>query len=435
MRREGIIVICTCDMSGLARGRGFPASELPSRLERGASWTSTSTVISPFGPIGDSPFGPTGDVMLMPDPSYEVRVNFDEDNAPEHFCLADILNVDGSPWDCCPRAFLRRALAELESTMHVRLLAAFDQEFVYTGVEDRANMYGLEAHRRQGTFGEILMSAIRQAGLTPDSFLPEYGPRQYEVNIAPATGLRAADHAFIMREIARGVAFRLGHRVIMSPVLQPDGIGNGTHIHLSFRDKANRPSTHNPAGPYGLNRIATHFMAGVVHHLPALCAVTAPSIISYMRLMPKRWAPTLGNIALRDRAASLRVCPAFDIPGFDQDSSYNVEYRPADATASPYLALGAIVHAGVDGIRKSMPLPTRTDNPHLMSEEERRAAGIRPLPRSLDEALDRLEATPEAKDWFGPVFLDAYLRYKRGEIRLLQGLDEQEICDRYAQHY
>ena len=165
-------------------------------------------------------------------------------------------------------------------------------------------------------------------------------------------------------------------------------------------------------------------MAGVLKHLPALCAVTAPSTVSYIRLTPNRWAPTYAYIADRDREAALRICPVLSLPGAsDAARQFNVEFRPADAAASPYLALGAIVHAGVDGMRHRLELPEPRDVAR-MSEAERKAAGIRHLPRSLAEALDLLEATPEAEDWFGPVYLDAYLRHKRAEIRMLEGLDE-----------
>src|SRR5476649_1489169 len=106
------------------------------------------------------------------------------------------MTTEGAHWECCPRHFLRRALADLEAAAGVTLLAAFEQEFVYTGVEDRPGAtYALDAFRRQGVFGEAYTAALRQAGLAPDSFLPEYGARQYEVTIAPAIGLRAADEA------------------------------------------------------------------------------------------------------------------------------------------------------------------------------------------------------------------------------------------------
>ncbi len=112
----------------------------------------------------------------------------------------------------------------------------------------------------------------------------------------------------------------------------------------------------------------------------------------------------------------------------------NVEFRPANSAASPYLALGALVHAGVDGIRRKLPL-SKPQNVAAMSEVERTGAGIRHLPQSLGEALDKLEATTEAKAWFGPIYLDAYLRHKRSEVKMVAEWSEEEQCDRYAQSY
>jgi glutamine synthetase len=237
-----------------------------------------------------------------------------------------------------------------------------------------------------------------------------------------------------MREMARAVALRLGHRAIFSPMLDPKGVGNGVHIHMSFQDEAGRPVMHDPQGAYGLSGVARQFMAGVLRHLPAICAVSAPSTISYLRLTPNRWAPTYAYIAERDREASLRVCPLLTLPGSDAAGQFNVEFRPADAAASPYLALGAVVHAGVAGIREKQTLPEPCDVSRL-GDAERQAAGIRHLPHSLGEALDSLEATPEARDWFGPVYLEAYLRHKRAEIKMLDGLDESQQCARYGLVY
>ena len=429
-------MVCTCEIAGRVRGKGFPAKDLPERLGKGVGWVPTNTMISCFGPIGDTPFGATGDLVLVPDAETEVRVRFDDDSAPEHFFLGDIRETDGRPWACCPRDFLRRALAALEEAAGYRLLAAFEQEFVYTGVEDLPGApYSLDAYRRQGVFGEVFTAALRQAGVVPDSFLPEYGARQYEVTCQPSLGLGAADDAVVTREMARTTAARLGARAIFSPILDPKGVGNGVHVHMSFQDTNGRPAMHEPAAPYGLSRSARAFMAGVLKHLPAICAVTAPSTVSYIRLTPNRWAPTYAYIADRDREASLRICPVLTLPGSsDPARQFNVEFRPADAAASPYLALGAIVHAGVDGLRQKLDLPPPRDIAR-MNETEREAAGIRHLPRSLAEALDRLEATPEAKDWFGPVYLEAYLRHKRAEIRMLDGLDEAAQCARYALAY
>jgi len=256
------------------------------------------------------------------------------------------------------------------------------------------------------------------------------------VTIAPTVGLRAADEAVIQREMARAVAQRLGHRAIFAPMLDEHGIGNGTHIHFSLRDAADRPVMNDPSGPYGLSRVGRRFVAGILHHLPALTAVTAPAVVSYYRLTPNRWAPTWADLGRQDRGASLRVCPIFAPALDDAAHQFNVEYRVADAAASPYMALGALVHAGVDGIRRDLALPPPPSRDFwALSEAERNAAGLKPLPRSLGEALNKLAASEAARDWFGSAFLDVYLRFKRAEMSAVEGLTPDEICARYAEVY
>ena len=194
------------------------------------------------------------------------------------------------------------------------------------------------------------------------------------MTIAPRLGMKSADDAVKLREMARATAFRLGHRAIFSPILDPSGTGSGVHIHFSFEDLEGRPATRDASGPYGLTPVAESFMAGVVAHLPAICAVTAPSPVSYFRLRPNRWAPTWAYVADRDREACLRICPVLDLPGRDADAQFNVEFRPTDAAASPYLALGALVHAGVDGIHKKLALSATAE---CVGDERERAAGGR----------------------------------------------------------
>ena len=312
MRREELIFVGTCDIAGHVRGKAFPASEIEERRHRGVGWTHTNIMQSAFGPAFDTPLGTAGDLMIVPDPAAEVRVDFGDDSPPEHFFLGDIRQTDGAPWECCPRQFLRRAVNALEDAAGLSLVAAFEQEFVYTGVEDRpGHGYSLGAFRRQGMFGEVFMAALRAAGAEPDSFLPEYGDRQFEVTVAPAAALVAADRAVTTREMARAAAHRLGHRAIFSPMPEAGGMGNGVHIHLSLRDDAGSPVMLEPDGRLGLSEPARQFCAGVLHHLPAIAAITAPSPVSYLRLIPDRWAPTAIDIAQQDRGAALRICPVF----------------------------------------------------------------------------------------------------------------------------
>ena len=239
----------------------------------------------------------------------------------------------------------------------------------------------------------------------------------------PAPALAAADHAVITREMARATAHRLGHRVSFSPKPDPEGVGNGVHIHMSLWDAAGRPATHAAGEVMELSGPAQHFLAGVLHHMPAICAVTAPSPVSYLRLVPNRWAPTMIDLVRQDRGACLRICPVFAAAGAeDYARQFHVEFRSADAAASPYLALGAVIFAGADGIRRKLPLP---DN----------GSEAAPLPRSLGEALDGLAESEEAKHWFGPTHLDAYLRFKRVEAEKTRGLSPGQLCAQYAEIY
>jgi glutamine synthetase len=433
VEREPLIFVGTCDLAGLVRGKGFPEAAQAQRLRQGVGLAHSNIMMSAFGPIYDTPYGTAGDLMLVPDPTTYVEVPFELGDT-ERFYLGDILLLSGQHWECCPRHFLRRALEALESEAGLGIVAAFEQEFVYTGVEHRPGAtYALDAWRRQGGFGEYLMAAIRSAGLEPDSFLPEYGPRQYEMTIGHARGLRAADEAVIARELARSVAHRLGHRAIFAPMLEPDGIGNGTHIHFSLRDTADQPVMFDLDRPWRMGDAGEHFCAGILEHLPLLTAITAPSVASYYRLQPNRWAPTWANIGLQDRGASLRICPIFDQPAIH---NFNVEYRVADATASPYLALGALARAGLDGVKRELKLPAFSETSFWdMSDDQRRAAGARPLPRSLAESLNLLAASETARGWFGDEFFEVYLRFKRAEMKAVDGLGPADICTRYADVY
>jgi glutamine synthetase len=424
MLREELIFVGTCDIAGHVRGKGFPKRELEARRRKGVGWTHSNLMQTAFGPIWDTPFGTAGDLMIVPDPKAEVRVDFADGSAPEHFCLGDIRNTDGSPWECCPREFLRRGTAALAAAGGLHLIAAFEQEFVYTGNEERpGDAYALGAFRRQGVFGESFVAALRAAGVTPDSFLAEYGARQFEVTVAPAAALAAADQAVITREMARATAHRLGHRAVFSPMPAADGVGNGVHIHMSLREATGRPATHDPAGALGLSQPAQHFCAGVLQHLPAIAAITAPSPVSYLRLTPNRWAPTLVDLQLQDRGAALRVCPVFGAADAEETArQFNVEFRVCDAAASPYLALGAVLFAGADGLRRKLALPAgQAAAPHL--------------PRSLAEALRAMEASDAVRGWFGPVLLEAYLRHKRSELAYTEEFAVTELCHRYAEIY
>ena len=420
MQREQIVFVGTSDLSGHFRGKSFPAADLPARLQRGVGLAPTNIFLSAFGPIQMTTFGTQGEVFLVPDASTRVCVPFDG-SATEYFFMGDIRTLEGAPWNFCPRHVLRRALDRLQSETGLRLLATFEQEFIYDGVAAHPPQpYELDAYRRQGLFGETLLAALRQGGVVPDSFLSEFGAQQFEVTVAPSLGLRAADDAVITRELTQAVACRFGHRASFTPLPEPKGTSSGTHIHWSFLNSKDQPVLYDEQQPWHMSVLGRQFVAGVLHHLPALCAVTAPSVVSYYRLRPNRWAPVRADLGSLDRGTAVRICP---VTGSDPElraRQFNVEFRVADATASPYLALAMLIQAGLDGIRERRDIDSKRPQS---------------LPQNLDSALKLLDGSEPAAEWMGDELLSAYVLFKRAEIESLENLDEHEICGRYAEVY
>ena len=140
MLREELVFVGTCDIAGHVRGKGFPAAAIDARRRKGIGWTHSNLMQTAFGPILDTPFGTAGDLMIVPDASAEVRVDFADGSAPEHFILGDIRNTDGTPWECCPREFLRRAIAALD---------AASRTAAYRGVRAGVRLYRQPAPRRR----------------------------------------------------------------------------------------------------------------------------------------------------------------------------------------------------------------------------------------------------------------------------------------------
>ncbi|MDP6344000.1 MAG: glutamine synthetase family protein [Alphaproteobacteria bacterium] len=437
MRREEIVMVCCCDIAGQVRGKGMPAAELEARRQRGVGWTPTNIMITAFNDIAPGPWGAFGDLVLLPDLATHLRVDFGDDGPPEQFVLGDIRHLDGRPWECCPRDFLRRGLTALADEFGLSLKAAFEHELHYDRVEERPNAgYALDAYRRQGAFGEVFFHAMRQAGLEPDTFMAEYGPAQYEVTIGHQDGLGAADQAVILREMARASAHRLGGRASFTPILRPEAVGNGVHVHFSLWAGDDQPVMHAADGPGEIGPRAGAFAAGILAKLPAILALTAASPISYLRLTPNRWSASYDNLGLNDREAAVRICPVFETMGVARERQFHLEFRAADAAASPYMLLGAIVWSGLWGLRGDLPTPTpTTEDPSQMAEDRLAELGLQRLPLSLTAALDNLAGDDDIKAWLGPQFHEVYLGHKRFEIGLTAHLNDAARCERYRWVY
>jgi glutamine synthetase len=395
--------------------------------------------LTPFGEIGENPFGPLGDLRLMPDADDQgFRLTGCRDGEPDlRAFLCDIVETDGRPWGGCGRGFLKRALADLRQEAGLTVKAAFEHEFMLQGIPLPANQgFTLIDFRGAQNFIGALQEALEQAGVEPEMLLREYGPNQFEVTVHPAIGLKAADRAVALRDIARDVARQYGGWASFSPILDPTAVGNGVHLHFSLLGADGNAIMHDPARPGGVSQIAAGFVAGILRHMPALCGLTAPSLVSYLRLTPHRWSAGFNCFANRNREAGVRICPVNDSPGMDTASQLHLEFRAGDGTASPYVVLGALVRAGLQGLREQLPAPPLVEgDPADLTAEQLARLNVCRLPASLPEALAALQADSKVMEWLPEPMKLAYFALKRSEIARMKDLDARAQCAAYAKVY
>jgi glutamine synthetase len=430
---EELTMIAYCDLAGLVRGRSVPAATLDDRLKAGVGWVPANQAICCFGPLAEpNPWGPVGDRRLIPDIATRVHVDLWEDATPLDFVLSDATHTDGAPWDACPRTFLRQAVDELRTETGLRLMASFEHEFVLGG-DVGGGPFTLAAQRAAEPFAGQVVAALRAAGADPEMILPEYGTGQWEVLVRPAEGVAAADRAAIVKEVVREVARRSGRSSTFSPLPDPDGIGNGVHVHLSLLDDDGRNALYDADRPGALSELGGAFAAGLLQHLPALMAFTAPSGISYLRLTPHHWSAGTGALGYRNRECAVRICPVAEIAGGDLSRQFNLEYRGMDATASPHLGLAMLLRAGVAGIRAGLDAPKLLDrDPSELPPEELAAFGAARVPADLDSALKAVEADAVLRGWLPDELWDCYHSLKRAELAEVAGCTAAEACARYA---
>lgn len=434
---EPLIFAATSDLSGITRGKAFPVSKRESRLKKGVGWTPTNVMITCFDKIAPSPFGSLGDLLLIPDPSTSVDLDLGNDTPVERFMLGDITDLEGAPWDFCTRSLLKAALARLEKVGGVSLLGAFEHEFQFRGdVPAGPQGFALNGFSQRRAFGESLIAALEQGGLETDTFMKEFGANQYEVTNGPAKGVRVADDAVILREVTRMAARHHGESVTFTPIRDPAGVGNGVHIHMSFLDSKGNPATWDAEGPSGMSAVTAPFIAGILKYLDSIIALTAPSAVSYLRLTPHRWSAAYNNLGFRDREASVRICPVSSDDPAKIAQQYNFEYRAADAAASPYLALAAIIHAGCQGIEDKLTAPKATqEDLSALSPKDLAAKGYVRLPETLQAALERFEENATVCGWFPKGFAAVYTAHKRGELGVVKEMDNVARCAAYESVY
>src|SRR3989442_11370178 len=305
--------------------------------------------------VAEGSFGPVGEIRLTPDPATFVVLPYAPHTAR---LLCDMTTLEGTPWEACPRSFLKRMI-ERAAMQGFGFRAAFENEFTLAHREnghyvplDHSPCFSTIGMDSSAPVMSDVIEALTAQGVFPEQYYAELGPGQQELPVRFADVLRAADNQITVRDTVRGVTARHGLLASFAPKPFADQAGNGAHIHFSlWNTRDNTNAFHAANGQLGISDTARAFIGGVLTHTPALIALTAASVNSYRRLQPRFWSSAYTAWGPDNKEATLRLPSR--LAGSEMEST-NFELKPADASANPYLALGGLLAAGLDGIERKL---------------------------------------------------------------------------------
>jgi glutamine synthetase len=433
LAERGVVAVATTfvDSSGIARVKSVPLGRLPQLAAWGVGFSTAfdffrfdDAIAAPAGGTG-----PIGDQRIIPDLSRLVALS-----APAGWAWApgERWKQDGQPYDRCSRLLLRRLVDEV-AARDIEVKAAFELEWVVSrGPGDEfvpaagGSGYGLSRLVEVADYCRDVLTALAEQGVVVEQLHPEYAAGQFEVSVAPESPLDAADTSVLVRTTLRAVGQAHGFRTSFSPKVDTAGVGNGGHVHLSlWRAGHNLMAGGDRA--FGLSDVGEAFSAGVLERLPALLAVGAPSVASYLRLVPQHWAGAYACWGLENREAALRM-----VTGSTGSSSWaaNMEVKCFDLLANPYLVLAGLLAAGAAGIDQGARLPEPVDvDPAALPEDVLEERGIRRLPTSLDEAVERFAADEALGSAFGQPLVDALVAVRLSEIELFADASAEDVAE------
>ena len=414
------------DHAGIPKTKAVYQKDFQERAEAGVGLAKGVMALDPSGQLHTaSGLSPVGEVRLVPDLSSLTRLPFAVGQA---MVLCDMTEPDGrTPWEGCPRSALKRMVDRL-AERDMESLASFETEFYLVspeGPSDKTPYAGSFALTPAAEFAATLARTLEEMDISPKQYHAEVGHGQQELSIAEAEPLAAADRRVLVLEAIRGVAYRLGLEAIAAPKPFLGGAGNGHHLHLSiYSREEGRSVLFDPSG--ALSELGSGFVAGLLEHLPAIMAFTTPSPNSYQRIAPGMWSSAYVSYGPDNREAAVRL--ASPVAGSERETA-NIELKPVDATANPYLALAAVLAAGMDGMERNLDSgePALVD-PATMSEEERASRGIHPLPTSLAEALNALEKDEVLKEALGEPLVRTHLAVGQGQVEVAGTLSAEEMA-------
>src|SRR5829696_7660531 len=334
------------DHAGIPKCKAVHRDGFEGRARAGVGLAKGVLALDPSGALHpESGLSPVGECRLIPDLSTLTPLPFARGQA---MVSVDMTEPDAStPWEGCPRSALKRVLGRL-SERGYGSLASYEAEFYVwdaDGPLDRTPYAGSYALTSAADFVAELAGTLEEMDIRPEQCHAEVGQGNLELSVGEDEALAAADKRVMVLEAIRGVAHRMGLETTMAPKPYLEGAGNGHHLHLSLYE-GDVPLLFDGSG--ALSGPGSGFVAGILQHMPAVMAFTAPSPNSYQRLAPGMWASAYG---LDNREAAVRL--ASPVAG-RESATANVEFKPVDVTSNPYLALAAVLAAGLDGIERGL---------------------------------------------------------------------------------
>ena len=418
------IRILWCDNANVIRAKAAHIDFLDDYIKNGMGITMAQQALPVMydSVIPESGLGPVGEVRLMPDWSTMTLLSYAEGHAQ---VLSDmVISETGNVWEHCPRGFLRKQVQKLAGQGLV-IQAAFENEFFLLrrtadgALEpvDQTVFCATGSMNQNRAFINELADALVAQGVAVEGYHPESGPGQQELNIRYVEALRSADQQIVYRETVRGVASWHGLIASFLPKIFEDKAGSGCHLNFSLWREGKNISG-DPQQSNGISSEAGAFIAGVLDHLPALCALTIPSRNSYRRIRPHFWAGAFRAWGTQNREAAVRICK--NPQGTRAD---RIEYKVSDASANPHVALGGLIAAGLDGLQRRLKLPQEVAvDPGLIPEADRTARGIDPLPHNLGEAIDALRKNEVLLQALGEALAASFIAVRQSEWEALKDM-------------
>ena len=409
------------DFTGLLRSKPMTVGEVDAFLDHGFKTSTANFALThdDHHVNGASMNISEGDVAVVPDPATFAMPTYSP--GVGRF-LGDVRQRDGSVYPLCARSFYKRVL-EKASSKGYRFRAGFEGEFHVVRRDEDGNVVRLDnyhTHAQEGfniyqDYIKDLVAALSSMGLETTKGHMEGGLSQLEFDIKHHEGLKPADDIVYFRDAVKAVARKHGFTASFMPKIGHDWWGSGMHLHLSLWDSSGAKNLFGDEKDpkMGLSKLAYNFIGGLVVHLKALSAIAAPMPNSYKRLLPGKWNSDAATYGAGARGAAIRIPD-------ERGKSARIECRFPDATMNPYLALGAILACGLDGIEnKWEPGEPLDEDVSFLNDREIKRKGLTLMPRSLGEALLELQRDDCLKRAMGEMMFEEYIKNKEQEVALM----------------